>query len=264
MAACYNRGMLGVIFLLAVATPQPSPSPLKTITHVYSSPFCDAFNENVKHGVEGVLINDSLFKQTEPVFLKAAHDMVSGGSLASGFNSMHAARPSADNADVTLDMNRLTEISGAVVKNLETIDHLLNDPSRFPKNPKSDDDKKLVQLRAQLLALAKQQNDELNVLTGTADQYMFDTLYNQDVSWGGALSSSGKAPPSAGNFQGGPLGISDPSRLMDPVLKQNDVFMNSAMGSLYRALVVQEAKEQTMEPALAATLVQASTGCRQK
>lgn len=254
--------MLGVLIMAAAVSPQPSPSPLKTITHVHSSPFCTAFTENIKHGVEGVLLNDTLFKRTEPVFLKAAHDMVMGGQLVSSFNSMHAAHADPDNASVHLDMARLQEIGTAVAHNLETINKLLNDGTRFPKQPATLEDKQLAQLRAQVLALAKQQNDELNVLSGTTDQYMFDTLYNTDVTAGGALSANGKALPSAGNFAGGPLGTSDPSRLMNPVLNQNDVFMSSAMGQMYRIFVTREAAEQAMEPVVAQTLVEASAGCK--
>jgi hypothetical protein len=210
--------------------------------------------------VEGVLVNDDLFKRTEPVFLKAARDMVTAGPLVSTFGSLHAAHVDPDNASVHLDMARLQEIGTSVAHNLETINKLLNDNMRFPKNPSTAEDKQLVQLRAQLLALAKQQNDELNVLSGTADQYLFDTLYNADVSAGGALAASGRAPAGAGNFAGGPL--KSPSDAMNPLLKQNDVFMNSVMGEMYRVFVARESNERAMEPVLAQALVEASSGCK--
>lgn len=252
--------MLGVLLIAAaqVPTPQPSGAPLKTITTIHSSPFCTAFRENIKHGIEGVLVNDDLFKRTEPVFIKAAHDMVSGGGLESSFNSTHSARANPDNASVHLDMARLQQITGAVVKNLETINKLLNDPTRFPQSLKTADDRQIMQLRAQLLTLAKQQNAELNVLNGTTDQYMFDTLANLGATVNDAEGRS--RTPDAGFLEGGRLKtIADQS---NPVLKQNDVFMNSEMGALYQGFVVQEAKEQSMEPALAQTLMEASSGCK--
>jgi hypothetical protein len=244
------------------ATPSPAPlaSPLKTITHVHSSPFCTAFTQNIKHGVEGVLTNDDLFKRTEPVFLKAARDMVMIGVSGSSFNSLHPATGSADNPSVHLDMARLQEIADAIVRNLETIDRILNDPIIFPKSPKTEEDRQLVQLRAQLLAVAKQQNDELNVISGTTDQYMFDTLYNQDVSLGGALSANGKSSPNAGVLQGGPFkGIGGAA---DPALSQNGLFMNSPMGAMYGALVQRESIETAMESQLAQMLAEASAGCK--
>lgn len=252
--------MLGVLLAIAAATPQPSPSPLKTITRVHSTPFCTAFGENIKHGVEGVLINDELFKRTEPVFLKAANDMVNGGELTSSFNSMHAAHVNEDSASVHFDMERLQQIGDAVIKNLKTIDGVLNDPARFPKSPATADDIQLVNLRAQLLALAKEQNDELNVLLGTTDQYLFDTLYSRDVSFGGALAANGKAPAGSGNFAGGPL--KSPADAMNPELTQNSLFMSGPLGTMYRAFVARESIETSKEPQLAQALVQASAGCR--
>lgn len=250
-------------FVLALAgvtgAPQPSPTPLKTITNVHSTPFCTAFGDNIRHGVEGVLVNDDLFKRTEPVFLKAAHDMVAGGPMESSFNSMHAARPSGDNASVVLDMARIQEIDGAIVKNLQKIDALLNDPTRFPKDPKTPEERQLVDLRAQLLRVAKEQNDELNILSGTSEQYMFDTLYNRDVSLGGALSANGKALPDAGTLNGGPLKTKGDAG--NPVLLQNNLFMNSTMGQIYQSLVIRVNQEQTMETPLAHALVDASASC---
>lgn len=242
------------------ATPQPSPTPLKTITTVHSSPYCTAFGDNIRHGVEGVLVNDDLFKRTEPVFLKAAHDMVAGGAMVSGFNSMHAARAGSDNAAVTLDMARIQDIDGAIVKNLQKIDALLNDSARFPKKPTTAEEQQLVALRAQLLNVAKQQNDELNILSGTSEQYMLDTLYTRDVSFGGALAANGKALPDAGTLNGGPLKTNSDSA--NPVLLQNNLFMNSAMGQMYQALLIRESREQSLEVPLAHALVEASASCR--
>ena len=252
--------MIALLLLAMQTVPQPSPTPLKTITNVHSTPFCTAFGDNIRHGVEGVLVNDDLFKRTEPVFLKAAHDMVSGGELVSGFNSLHAARPSADNASVTLDMARIQDIEGAIVKNLQKIDALLNDSTRFPKAPKTPEERQLVNLRAQLLNVAKEQNDELNILSGTSEQYMLDTLYNRDVSFGGALAANGKALPDAGTLNGGPLKTKGDAA--NPVLLQNNLFMNSSMGRMYEALRVRESREQAMEIPFARDLVQASASCR--
>lgn len=242
--------------------PAPSPTPLKTITNVHSTPFCTAFNDNIRHGVEGVLVNDDLFKRTEPVFLKAAHDLVAGGPMESSFNSMHAARPSADNSSVILDMARIQEIDAAIVKNLQKIDTLLNDTTRFPKEAKTPEEQQLVDLRAQLLRVAKQQNDELNILSGSSEQYMLDRLYSSDVSLGGALSANGKPLPDAGTLGGGPLQSKGDAG--NPVLLQNNLFMNSTMGQMYQALVIRVNQEQTMEMPLAHALVAASASCLPK
>lgn len=250
--------MLSVVLALitVAASPQASPTPLVTIAHDRSTPFCTAFTQNIRYSVQGVLLNDSLFKRTEPVFLKAAHDMLNSG--VDGFSSK--ANGGGESAAVMLDMNRLEQVEGAIVHNLQTINDVLNDPTRFPKQPNGPRDAQLVQLRAQLLTLAKKQNDELNLVSGTADQYMFDTLYNRDISMSGSLSANGKALPDVGTLRGGPM--QDKATGMNPLLASNNLFMNSPMGRMYRAMVVQESQEAALEPLLAQSLADASTHCR--
>ena len=250
------------VMLAAVAlavTPAPSPTPLKQIEHVYSTPFCTAFTQNIRRSVEGVLRNDTLFKNTEPVFLQAAHDMVSGGFMTSSFNARGPARMNPDNPRVHLAMNRLREFSGSIAHNLQVIDRLLNDVQRFPKADSAQEMRELLALREQLLKLAKAQNDTLNVLSGTTEEFMFDSLFNSDVSAGGVLSANGKAPASAGTLQGGP--IKSKGDAGNPELTQNDLFMSSAMGELYQELLKSESQEQTLEQQFTPKLVQAAQHC---
>ncbi|HET6896671.1 MAG TPA: hypothetical protein VFH72_14910 [Candidatus Baltobacteraceae bacterium] len=243
--------------LVLTASVSASPPPLKTITHARSTPFCTAFEENVRRTVQGVLVNDSLFQRTEPVFLKAATDMVSGGAMVSSFDSMHAAQPDPDNASVHLDMARFEELGGTIAKNLQVINDLLNDRTRFPANAKTEDEKRLMKLRAQLLALAKKQNAELNVLLGTTDQYLFDSFANAYPTVNDATGHA--KSPEAGYLSGGRL--KSPGDLADASLASNGIFMNSAMGAMYRTFMQQVAQEQAAEPELARTLEEDAKSC---
>jgi len=260
---CYAERMLAAILAAVLATPQPSATPapaqLKEIEHVYSSRFCSAFQQNVKYSVEGLLMNDRLFKRTEPVFLAAARDMVTG-EQESSFNSMRPAQSNYDNARVHLDMNRLRDFSGSIVHNLQLIDQLLNDASKFPDDASSEEIRELLALRKQLFDLAKAQNAELNILSGTAEQYMLDTLFNKDVSANGLLAANDKAPAKIGTLQGGP--IKSKGDAGDPELTQNDLFMSSPMGELYEALVQSEAQEQALEAQFTPQLTQAAQHCK--
>ena len=251
--------MLHVVLLAVVqaAVPQPSPTPpLQTITHVRSTPFCTAFTQNIRYSVQGVLMNDDLFKRTEPVFLKAAHDMVNGG--VTGFGDGVAGN--TEGSAMILDVNRLQQFDGSIAHNLEVIDKVLNDPARFPKQPTTSEDLQLVGLRAQLLAIAKKQNDVLNLISGTTEQYMFDSLYNDDISMRGALSADGKALPNAGTLSGGPLPGKDKNA--NPMLIHNDIFMGTTMGRLYQEMAIARAQESGMEQPFADALVQASVQCK--
>lgn len=248
---------LEIVLAALTNNPQPSPSPLRTIVNSRITPFCTAFTQNIRYSVQGILLNDSLFERTEPVFLKAAHDMMNSGvdRLSSGANR------NPESAATVLDMNRLQEIGGSIVHNLQTINDILNDGTRFPKQPGNPQDAQLVQLRAQLLAIAKKQNDELNIISGTTAQYMFDTLYNSDVSMGGALAANGKALPNVGTLSGGPL--KGKASAGDPVLMRNDLFMDSPMGRMYRLMAEQRSEEASMQPEFTKSLLDASQNCRQ-
>ncbi len=243
---------------LTIAAPSPSSAPLKEIKHVTTSAFCTAFAENVKNSVAGIALNDDLFRRAEPAFAKIARDMNDSPAM-SQFNPRGAADRGED-PSVTLDMNRLRDLGASVVHNLQVIDSLLNDAQRFPSNDSSQEMKELLALRARLMQVAKAQNDELNVMSGTAEEYMMDSLMGQDVSYGGALSANGKTPVSNGVFGGGLLPPSKPQS-GDPQLMQDGLFMNSAIGAIYRDFVRMEAGEQQMELTFAAVLAQASKRC---
>lgn len=281
-----------MLLLLSVVTPAPQPSPgapLKTITNAHSTPFCTAFENNIRRGVQGVLVNDELFKRSGPVFSKAAHDMTLGGGISSSFNSMHPAQSDQDNPATTMDMSALDALGGAIVNNLQTIDRILNDSSRFPAPPKTQEDRQLAQLRTGLLALAKKQNDELNVISGTTNQYIFDSLLDRYPSPADAEGVTGPAAIRGSFFDGGPLkspssgasGASAPANVSkklgtnqtvlpanvtplsgDPELLNNNMFMNSPIGRLYGELVRHEAEEMAMQPAFTQALTQASQGCK--
>ncbi len=274
--------MLSVLVLAAsVSTPQSSPPPLKTITNARSTPFCSAFENNIKGTVQGLLLNDDLFRRSEPVFQKAARDMVLGGQLESSFNSLHPATVRSDNPRVQLDMNRMNEIVRAVVHNLEAINALLNDAQRFPAAANSDEERRLVHLRDQLLAVAKQQNDELNVLSGTSEQYAFDQLYNAEVGPPGVFASDGKGPRTVQFFGGGPFNVLPqnastggegpnfmpppanlPTRIGDPQLLDNGIFMSTSVGRMYDVLVQRERAEAGMETQATQSLVNGARLCR--
>lgn len=250
---------LVLLVLQALPVPTPTPGPLKEISHVYSTPFCSAFENNIKHSVQGMLANDVLVKQTDPVFVKTARDMITAPP-ESRFNSTEPARTPDDTPALHLDMERLRDLSTSIAHNLKVIDQLLDDVQRFPKTASGEEMKQLLALRDKLRQIAKAQNDELNVLAGTADEYMMDTFFNRDVSLNGALSASGKPAADAGVLQGGP--IASKARGGDPELLRNGMFMDTQIGAVYRDLVAKENAEHDLEQTFTPQFTDAATHCR--
>lgn len=147
--------MLGVL-LAALVAPQPSPSPLKTIIHLRSSPFCTTLREQVGHAVGALIQNNIAFDQSKSLFLKLARDKVS----------------SADRTlAIDMDVNRLGPLIDQIVRNLYVSQALLNSARNFPLQPKNDDERRLVEMQNELRAVVANQNQALNILSGTYYSY---------------------------------------------------------------------------------------------
>jgi len=138
-----------VVLAVALATPQPWPTPLKTIVHVHSSALCTTLTQNVFAAVEGLRLNDKLADQSRHVLNRFAY----GQSTA-------------------MDEMRLERLSLDMEHNFERIDAVLADAKRFPSPPKTDDDKVAAALKAQLQEVEKHQRETFNLLYG-----IYDTLH---------------------------------------------------------------------------------------
>ena len=91
--------MLGVL-LLAV-------TPLKTISHVRSSPFCTAVRENIGHAVGSLLENKPVIADGKSILLEMSYDEVSRA---------------APGLVIDIDMVKVDRVVGGLVKNLDATD----------------------------------------------------------------------------------------------------------------------------------------------
>ncbi len=133
--------LLGVT---VAASPAPSPAPpppLKVIGNVRSTPFCTALRETIGPAIASVLSNDALIASSKPAFVTLYRDDILAGSEARAH----------------LDMNRIESLITPIVVNVKQIDSLL---SSKPNDPK------LAAMREKLLAVAGQQKESLNVISG--------------------------------------------------------------------------------------------------
>jgi hypothetical protein len=119
---------------------------------------------------------------------------------------------------------------GPLVKNTQAVDKLLGDPYAFPRVPYTDDDRKLLQMRAQLIAVNDQQKKALDVVSGFVDTQQLGELQAAGHEYDAALSpnpsSKGQTPnpaptepPSDVLNAGVTNAQNDPSRAIDPRYK---------------------------------------------
>lgn len=198
----------------AVSAPKPAPTPLKTITHMHISPMCTALGKVIGPAIAKVLQNDKYIASSKPLF----HD----------FSQAAAAGQNGGAKDMAVE--RLETLIGPLVKNTQAIDKLLSDPYAFPKVAYSDDDQKLLQMRAQLRAVNNQQKKALDVISGFVDTQQLGELQAAGHEYDSALranaTNAGQTPnpaPTAPPADVLNAGVSneknDPSRAMDPTYK---------------------------------------------
>ncbi len=194
--------MMGVILIAQILTAQvvsPSalPSAPPTIEHVQSSTLCTALRDNVAPALFGLIRNDKLVSVGRASLLNLG-SLSEHGQLASGYgeNGAHVTQP----LGMTEGNSHLFDIGRSLEKNVETIDRILADPVRFPDHPQTDDEKKLVQIKSELLSVLDMQKLVVNAFSGTADTAMMEQFVSQSPSIGGrdSFSDTGIAGPLGG------------------------------------------------------------------
>lgn len=148
-----------VVALLAVQeplagsspVPSPQPSPLKQIIEVKARALCATLGKNVQVALVGLMKNDQVIEVGRREFVKMSWDQVQGSRA------------------VALDRLAIKNVVSAMVHNLYQIDQVLDDPSRFPLQPSTDDERAADRMKAALAAVADAQKAQLNILNGTVE-----------------------------------------------------------------------------------------------
>jgi hypothetical protein len=167
--------------------PSPSPSTLPEIGRTHARGVCTTVRDAVAPMVAGLMKSDEVIGAGHRAFAKMGHDMISRNP---------------DQMD--LDRLYLARVAAAMAHNLGLIDKLLADENRFPKHPKSDDERIAQTLAAQLRAVADQQRKALDLFNGVAETDAMGRMQNE--------FNKGLGP---GDTVTGPVGSSDPSGKSD-------------------------------------------------
>ena len=134
-----------------MTSPAPQPSPLKQIIEVKARALCTTMGKNVQVALVGLMKNDEDIEAGRKAFEKLAWDQAQGSNA------------------IAMDRLNIKNVVNAMVHNLVAIDQVLDDPSRFPANPGSADERSADQVKAALQAVEDQQKVQLNILNGTVE-----------------------------------------------------------------------------------------------
>jgi hypothetical protein len=269
---------------VAQTAPAPSATPLKTITTVKSGPICSTLTSTVLHTIQGLQINDKIIESSKPVLVDMAQAWAPNSLAGEKFDQLQAQWGNApggthnvDNAGLILAGQHLYKVAGGLVHNLQIIDDLLNDPQRFPPDPKTDADREAALLKAQLQSVADQQRKSLNVLYGLADTFnMQDLIAHGDGTQGVINGGIGNAQVSHGDqdvsFQDpisgperGRIGSpKDPTVDTDPAISQKSLgaLANSPIMRFYVGVVEEQRATAQSEGELSQTVVQVANQCK--
>jgi hypothetical protein len=174
-----------LVFALAAApSPEPSPAILQEIGRVRSrTPLCSTLREAVAPSILALLKSDSVLSAGGRTF------------VTMGKHELERSR-----GQLELDRLQLDKQVVAIVKNLQAVDTLLMDTKRFPRVATTDDERRALAIKEQLLKIAKAQNDALNVISGTLEtdrlgqmQHDFPTKINAATAREGTRAEPGTA-----------------------------------------------------------------------
>lgn len=176
--------LLGAVAALSAApayagnAPAPTPTPLRTIVRMRSTPLCTGLRA-MAPAVGKVLQSDHIIASSKPLF----HDFV----RASGDQN---AKPAQDMA-----VMRLEQLVGPLVRNTQEVDRLLSNPAAFPQRVHGPDDRKVLQMRAQLQAVNDQQKRALDVINGFVATEQLAQLQAAGHEYDSALAPTTKGSP---------------------------------------------------------------------
>jgi hypothetical protein len=252
--------LLALIFLVAqvqptasAAAPSPSAAPLKTIVTVKSSLLCTTLRDNLSYAVQGLRINDNMIDQGRLLLSQTAYD-----SLTSSTGTSHVPDKQRRNPAMLMDTFKLNELSHQLARNIDRIDTLLSDRSRFSDGPTNDEQSQLALAKAQLEAVVAGQKATLNVIAGTASTTDLQDLLSRGDGTQGALQQASHDEGDI-DLRNDPVGNSAPTQ---PVRPAGSLFEQSVYEQLALATRVEQAQIGSAENTLTPTILLIVDECK--
>ena len=175
-----------------VAAPSPQASPLKQIIDVKSRALCTTLGSKIQIALVGLMKNDQVIEAGKRTFEKMAWDQAQGSKA------------------LEMDRLQLKNAVAAMVHNLYSIDQVLDDPSRFPPNPATDDERVADRMKAALQAVEERQKVQLNILNGTVETEALSAMRHEFADFS----------PTTTNASQGSVAAASPPAITDAGLQQ--------------------------------------------
>jgi hypothetical protein len=233
--------------------PQPSPvaTPLKQIIDVRARTLCTTLGSSIQVTLVGLMKNDQVIEVGRKAFVKMGWDDVQGS---------HGQQ---------MDRLIVQNAVSSLVRNLAKIDHLLDDPTRFPVNPQTDDERAADRMKLALEAVEDRQKDQLNVLNGTVETFALSEM-RHDFASGNPVADSATKPAVVGEATPTPInaaGVQPPAPLataLPPMSARagNSLASTTLGGSVAGSVGAQQAASADVEAKAAAVIIPVAAQCQ--
>lgn len=171
----------GASLLVANADATTAPTAPPEIIHTISRPLCSALQSKIRPGIGMLLQNDDTIAKSPAFFKDYAQAQFAKSESGQSFNVM-----------------RLSNLVLPIANNLLAIQKLLNDPSVFPADEKSSDDKAKNELKKQLLESVAQQQASLDLINGFVETQNLADMQHEGFGFIHAIAGGGGGSGASG------------------------------------------------------------------
>ena len=167
--------------LLIGATPTPAPTFLPEIYHSVSRPLCSALATKFRPAIAMMIQNDATIAKSPPLFKSYIDSGAAGSDAGQNMAVMH-----------------LENLVTPLVQNTLAIQKLLDDPSVFPSDPKTPEDKQLVGIKNEALKALANQQASIDIINGFVDTQQLGQMQHEGFGYLSAMTGN-NAPGQSSN-----------------------------------------------------------------
>ncbi|MBV8284262.1 MAG: hypothetical protein JO175_06400 [Candidatus Eremiobacteraeota bacterium] len=192
-------------------TPAPARTPPPQIEHIVTTAFCARLHDRVRPAVAMILQNDRSIAKSKPLFKKYARGVLGAQDPASAQYSNGAPPPDsvyATSPETNMALQQMSYLVSPIAQNVLAAEKLLTDDEYLKPTGNPDGDKKLAQIKDQLLQTIAFQSASLDLINGWVTTQQMGQLQHAGEEYIASISN--------GTDLSKPLIQQSPGPLQDP------------------------------------------------
>jgi len=151
------------------ASPAPARTPPPEIYHVITTPFCAKLHDRVRPAVAMILQTDQTIAKSPPLFNRYARGTFSAQDKGAGNFSNGAPAPDsmyAQSPETSMALQQMSYLVSPIAQNIIAAQKMLTTVEMTESTGNPSDDKKLAQIKDQLLEAIAYQSASLDLING--------------------------------------------------------------------------------------------------